>query len=324
MITIAIIGAGGIGTRHLQAVIQLDLQSRIYVVDTSANSLEKARAAYLEESHKNIYNIEFINSIDQIQDAIDIAIIATSSNVRANIIFELLNRINVRYLILEKFLFPRLRDYNEISLLLEKKKCKAWVNCARRVTPAYQKLQEYFSAESNIVFSMVGGNWGLGCNAIHFIDMLAYVLNDTGEFTFNTEYLDSEIIESKRNGYIEFTGTLTGRSDKCSFFSLHSGKNQYPGVISFSNQNIRCIIEEFSGKAFIATRESGWKQSQIEFPMLFVSQTTKIIVEELIARGDCSLPTYDESSKLHKALLSAFLAHYNFRNDSVSDICPIT
>jgi predicted dehydrogenase len=255
MIVVAIIGAGNLGARHLQAVAQIVRPIKIYVVDVLPSSLNAAQTAYDQVSHDSVVEIQFLTSIDKICTDVDVAVIATSSLIRKQVITELFKQIHVKYLILEKFLFPSLDDYDEIGDLLKKHSCKAWVNCGRRMQHAYQYLKKYFQDESNIIFSVTGGNWGLGCNGIHMIDIIAFLLEDAN-FSFGTTYLDPGYIDSKRHGYIELTGTLMGRSSKCAFISLFSDRNNnYPMAISIRNQNIHCIIEESFERAFISKKK---------------------------------------------------------------------
>jgi hypothetical protein len=325
MITIAIIGAGNLGARHLQAVAQMTQSIKIYVVDVLSASLNTAQLAYEQVSHSSVSEIRFLTTIDQIREDIDVAVIATSSLSRRQVIAELLNHVHVKYLVLEKFLFPSLDDYDEVASLLAKTSCKAWVNCARRMQPVYQDLKKYFQGESNIVCSVAGGNWGLGCNGIHMIDMIAFLLEDAN-FSFDTTYLDPGYIDSKRYGYIEFTGTLTGRSNKCAFISLYSDRNNsHPTVISIQNQNIRCVIEESFGRASIFKKEDNWAAlPPMGFSILYQSQLTGLLVEELMDSGHCWLPEYTESAGLHKPLLSAYLGYYKACRSELTDICPIT
>jgi hypothetical protein len=297
---------------------------KIYVVDVLQTSLDAAKLAYTQVPHGCVAEIQFLTSINQIHENIDVAVVATSSLSRRQVITELLNHLHVKYFVLEKFLFPSLADYDVVNFLLKQHSCKAWVNCARRIQPAYQELKKYFQGESNIVCSVVGGNWGLGCNGIHMIDMLAFLLDDNN-FSVDTKYLDAGYIDSKRSGYMEFTGTLTGRSDKCAFFSLYSDRNSnHPMMITIQNQNIRCIIDESLGRAFISKKEQDWALTQIDFPILFQSQLTGLLVEEIISNDNCRLPVYEESAILHKSLLSAYLGHYNSFISEPSLICPIT
>jgi predicted dehydrogenase len=324
MIIITIIGVGNLGAWHLQAVVQMTQPIKIYVVDVLSSSLNAAQAAYDQVPHDSVVEIQFLNSVKQISEDIDVAVIATSSLSRRQVIGELVNHIHVKYLVLEKFLFPALNDYDATASLLTDASCKAWVNCARRMQPLYQELKKHFQSESNIVCSVTGGNWGLGCNGIHMVDMLAFLLEDTS-FSFNTTYLDPGYVGNKRHGYIEFTGTLTGRSNKCAFISLYSDRNNsYPMVISIQNQNIRCIIEESLGRAFIAKRENDWAVVPMEFSILYQSQLTGLLVGEIMNTANCQLPVYEESSCLHKSLLSAYLSHYNACRSEAASICPIT
>ena len=55
MINIAVIGAGQIGSRHLQALSQLNRLTNIQIVDPDYKSLERAREIFLQvQKNKNI------------------------------------------------------------------------------------------------------------------------------------------------------------------------------------------------------------------------------------------------------------------------------
>jgi hypothetical protein len=58
--------------------------------------------------------------------------------------------------------------------------------------------------------------------------------------------------------------------------------------------------------------------------MLYQSQLTGSLVEEIMSSGSCKLPSYKESAHLHKPLLSAYLNHYNSFITNPSAVCPIT
>ncbi|NJM62856.1 MAG: alpha/beta hydrolase [Oscillatoriales cyanobacterium RU_3_3] len=52
---------------------------------------------------------------------------------------------------------------------------KTWVNCPRRMQPAYHKLRQDLHGHSPITMRVVGGGWGLACNGIHFLDLAAFL-----------------------------------------------------------------------------------------------------------------------------------------------------
>ena len=63
---IALIGAGNIGCRHLQALTRLDREAHFYVMDTSAAALERAKThvntARSEAGGTKLIGICFLNA----------------------------------------------------------------------------------------------------------------------------------------------------------------------------------------------------------------------------------------------------------------------
>ena len=80
MKTIAIIGAGQLGSRHLQGLLKYKTQQDIYVLDPSQDSLKLARQRADEISHQ--HRVHFVADWTAIPQNIELAIVATNSNVR--------------------------------------------------------------------------------------------------------------------------------------------------------------------------------------------------------------------------------------------------
>ena len=104
MYNIAIIGAGQLGSRHLQGVKQSNNKLDIWVLDPNKDSLEIAEERYNQIPTNIPQNIHLVQSMIEIPVELDIVIVATSSKPRFSIVKELLTKHHVRYLILEKFL----------------------------------------------------------------------------------------------------------------------------------------------------------------------------------------------------------------------------
>ena len=89
---ILLIGAGQLGSRHLQALALLKQSCAIIVVDTNENSLKIAKLRFEEikgsEKHKVSYQTEIKNSKFL---HFNLCIIATNSKIRSLIIKELFN-----------------------------------------------------------------------------------------------------------------------------------------------------------------------------------------------------------------------------------------
>lgn len=324
---VLIIGAGQLGSRHLQGVVSVKEPLHIQVVDPNKESLEIAakRAEEVDVSLRNNKKIDYLTDLKEVGDSITIAIIATTSVVRRKIIEQLLASKNVEFLILEKVLFTRLEDYEPVERLLKEKKVKAFVNCPRRIIPYHKKLKEIFSKEKSIHFYFTGSSWGLGCNGIHFLDMFAY-LTGTTAIQLDTTLLDKEIIPSKRSSYIEFTGSVEGvteRQDKFSITSFNNGS--FPLEMEIISPNHKYIIRQGTESVvMMASKDNGWVWEKESYNFPFQSQLTKDVIEVILETGTCGLTSYSESSRLHQVFLSALISFMENLKKEIVVECPIT
>jgi len=320
---IAIIGAGQLGSRHLQALSLLSFPIDIWVIDPVQDSIKISKARWEEVSGNSDHAVYFHDSISMLPRDIDVAIIATGSLVRRKVTEALLQTSKVRFLILEKVLFPVEEDYNIIGELLQEKGVKAWVNCPRRQYLGYQNLKELLK-DQPFFMTVQGSQWGLACNSIHWLDLFAFLNNDLDIQI--TPFLDEKVMPSKRQGFVEFSGALYAKNVKGSSVVI----NCFPS----GNHPLECRIEWPSGSLDILESqevlkthlaEKGWAEESMAFPILRQSQLTNQVVEQLLATGNTSLTPYHESHQLHLPLIKLFLSHFNSINQTPENlICPIT
>jgi predicted dehydrogenase len=326
LIKVGIIGVGGLGARHLQGVSRIDSSCQIQLVEVSPASRENACRLYEQVEPCQVKKIEWLDTVDSLDDTLDVVIVATSSLVRKQIVLDLLERKKVSYLILEKFLFPALEDYEDVSRALKRAGCKAWVNCTYRMWPAYAHVKELLSAEPSTAYHLTGGNWGLCCNSIHYLDLISYLTDESLGFHVDVGALDIGAIASKRAGYIEFTGTLTGTSARCPIFSMTSIRDSaMPPVALISGKDMRITIREDQQSMWLESAENSWIPERVPFPTQYQSQLSGMLVKMLMDTGTCPLPDYEQSKGLHLILLRAFLQHYNKTSEGKGALlCPIT
>lgn len=322
MIKIAIVGAGQLGSRHLQALALMDGDAHIQVVDPNPNSLEVARQRFEEVKRESRpIRVDYFSEIDELMDSLDVVIVATNSDSRRAVIEKLLAYKTVRYLILEKVLFQREEDYGCIRELLKSKGVKTWVNCPRRIWPIYKQLKLKFKDAKCVDFSVTGSNIGIGCNGIHFLDILAY-LTDEVDFKLFSDQLDNEVIQTKRPGFIDFTGTLYGVSPHHTRFSItHYLNGSVPAVVQINSDRIRCLIDETNGIAKISEKINDWKWEQVSFEVPYQSHLTHLVVQQILDNGSCALTDFDDSCRLHLSLLKPLLEKYSLEGGT---LCPIT
>ena len=88
LLNISIIGAGQIGSRHLQAFAHSKESIRIQLVDPSQDSLEVACQRFhsvYKKSSKGI-SLQTFNTIEELDKHQDVAIVATDATVRNYVI----------------------------------------------------------------------------------------------------------------------------------------------------------------------------------------------------------------------------------------------
>jgi len=335
MINIVLIGAGKLGSRHLQALAKINIEVNVIVVDPSNESKEIARSRFEEiPTNPKVISLEFYNQISDLAiEKIDVAIIATSSEHRYSAVINLLNHSKVRFLILEKFLFQKADDYHDVRELLTKHDVKTWVNCPRRMWPVYQQLRSELVNSQLREFIMIGTDWSLATSSIHILDLIAFL---TGCHEYQLLDLDlgnkfvpaySSVTGARESKFIEFYGAIRGKFSNSTNFTLSCLKDvQIPFQIELilDNKNIR-IYEEY-GKLVSTVVRSDGTISNVEqtFSYPYQSGLTQLLVEDLIVNGQCSLTSYDESMQLHLPILQSFQTYLAAILNKEIENLPIT
>ncbi len=323
-VVLAVIGSGQLGSRHLQALKLLDRPSSVFVLDPNPQALRAASELFAQQSGESlVQSIQFVSDTAELPDAIDVAVVATGANARRKVLQHLLAHSRVRYLILEKFLFQEHADYVAVAARMREAATKSWVNCPRRMWPIYRKLKEVVPG-GPLDYRVTGSAWGLGCNAIHFLDHAAF-LSGSGEFTLQSSELDPEVVASRRDGYCEFSGRIRGESKDGTRVEIACDRaGTMPVVVTAWNQDMQLLVNETACTAVVAQRENGWQWESLTFAVPFQSQLTHVAVQQLLDRGNCELTPYELSASLHVSLLDVFLEHYRKHVDSHATCCPIT
>lgn len=324
MINNLIVGAGQLGSRHLQGMLSYNkhLQS-IYVIDPSADSLSisKYRAAEIDHNHQVFFQKDWINlPID-----FDVVIVATNSNVREQVIYQLLTQCKVKYLILEKVLFSDLDAYQRVSKFLKSNSVKVWVNHPRRMYRSYREIKKILGNNFVGAFQVTGSEWGLGCNGLHFVDVFEYISGSTVEI-IDADWVDNKFLESKRKGFIEFTGTIKGKLINGSVFQMTSLKGEpSAGTITLFDGENRLIIQETgTPKIYQMKQKDGFIQKFIPFDMEYQSTLTTSLLHDLFSSGSCSLPNFEGAKRTHELFINALLKSYNKMQRADNKILPIT
>tara|TARA_B100001063_G_C16724138_1_gene535307 strand:+ start:36 stop:992 length:957 start_codon:yes stop_codon:yes gene_type:complete len=314
---ILICGAGQLGSRYLQGIASLCYSYNVYVQDISEESIDRSKKRWNEvKKNKYFKKIFFIKSLEIIPSKIDFAIVSSISSSRLEIIKNIINSTRVNYWILEKILAQNELDVKLITSLLSKSG-GAWVNKPRRVMKWHQEIKSKIDSKEKISVEIVGGNWGLLSNSIHFIDLISW-WTKSKLINIDSSQLNTNWFESKRSGFYESYGSIICEFKNGSILNISCNNDDSSLLINVSDKNYNWKISESQGNAF---RSDGLKiQGRIEMQ----SQITSKIISDIIKSNDCDLPKLNDSAEMHCIYLNNILNNFNDKGNLKSVLVPIT
>jgi hypothetical protein len=324
--TLAILGCGQIGSRHLQSLALLEQSCEIHLVDPSEQSLQIAEERFNQvvlPARANEFRIVRHPSADSLPRSLDVAIIASGSMQRAALCENLLAASEPRFIILEKFLFPRVADFARIENLLIGKRIPAYVNQWIAVLDAFRQIVADFLGNP-IQMRVFGKSWGLCCNAVHYIEPFQYVTGRAPLALERTDFLEG-FQDSKRSGYREIFGTLAISTADGSRLELSCDPAPAEEAIHIDiTSSSQTVAIEFFVDRFECRFEREGQTAEATFPIPMQSRLTHLVVRDLLSTGKCNLPDIATSSIQHLLVLNPFLEHFRKYDPAVGETCPIT
>ena len=325
---ICLIGCGEIGSRHLQALGKLSLDTRIHIVEPNIESKNIA-ISRLDQVllDKNQDRFLWYNSINELQSC-DLAIVATLATGRHEQIIQLLEKGITRFVV-EKMVCQSTSEYDLILSGMKKFNAKIWINAVRRYFPLYQYIKKTISKNKPVSISVVTGNKGLGTNAIHYLDLLSWFTGDTN-IHLNGEFLHNSLFPNKRGkNLIEFRGTILGELKNGSTIAVTSIPTvDIPTNVQISNDDDFFIFDEYGRNLFL--KNSVVQDTNYNYE--HVSSTTTKIVDDILKKDDCYLPNIEQMYETHSELFRIFnklVEHCRSEvmisaSSKTETLCPIT
>lgn len=100
---VLIVGAGSMGSRHLQSLGKSSLPLEIAVVDPSAQALEVSEQRFNEVvKRESARKPKYYLNVNGVGKEFDVGVVATNADIRRKVVEELLDKRIVKYLVLEK------------------------------------------------------------------------------------------------------------------------------------------------------------------------------------------------------------------------------
>ena len=318
---IFLVGCGNIGSRHLQALVKLPFKIDIHIVEKSNKSKILAKTRLKEiKFNKKKFNFFWCDSIDQLNNVSDLVIISTLSKGRVNLITSLLKNKNKKFLI-EKPVCQSKKEYDYLLSQMNLFNATGWVNTNRRYFKSYQKIKNELINCKFININVISKASGLGTNAIHFLDLFSWLINDS-KIKLNGEFLNPKLFSNKRGKeFKEFYGTILGSGKNNSSITLNFLPSKNESIfLTISTDSINYVIDELNQNAFKINKTN----KKFNFDFEHVSQSTTKIVKDILENNKSFLPKLDESFFNHVELFRIFNSHIKKQLKRDISLCPIT
>ena len=320
IVNILIVGAGQIGSRHLQGAVKIKNQLSITVVDISSIALKLSQNIVKKKTFGNPHTTVTYKKKLPKNESFDILIISTNADIRAKITSDLLINCNFKYIVFEKVLFQKEADFENLSNMLDDKDVSAWVNCPRRTYSVYQEIKKTIDINLPIKMDVSGSSWGMACNAIHFIDLFSYLANDSSLKIAKSNFSEN-IFKSKRgDNFYEMNGLMKCVIGKHSLL-ISCDQNKDPSLnIKIKNGKIKNSIDE-TKEIWMNNTNGLINSKKISIP--YQSNQTEKLINSIINKK-CRLVSFEDSCKHHIPLLTVIREHVSKILNKELTECPIT
>lgn len=291
---VLLVGLGALGARHLQSLSKLNIL--IDVLEISQTNIN----SYLEIiDNAHLKKISCYTDSKLISGNYDICIVSTSSKPRLSIVMDLQEKCSWEFLILEKFLFPTTDDFFRFKNFYQFDINKVFVNCPRRYYPDYNKIKLENRNQCTSIH-VVGDNWGLSTNGIHFLDLHRYFTDeDIEKCTPNS----IKKIKSKRKGYDEISGIIEFETKSSSLkleCNSNSNTESFRIIINFEDRSYE--INEIDGTQIII---NDGIEKESSFNSIYQSNLTEKYLNDLNQPSGIILPNYQDAMKDHLLFLES-------------------
>jgi len=293
---VAIIGAGRMGRRHIQAVRELG-HSIVGVADPSKQSLDLARSeqGITEDLH-------FLDSLDLLQKTNPECVIIGSTAPSHAPLTCAAAKLGARYILCEK---PMATSLAECDLMLET--CSRTgtylaINHQMRFMDTYLEPKRLLDEAGGVVsIQSIAGNMGLVMNGTHMFEMVNIVMGERLQEV--TAWLSPDKVPNPRGAeFNDNAGCVFGRTFSGKRFFLECSAELGHGVKSvYSARYGQVFVDELAGFIYSTIREESYRSLP----------TTRYGMPGINIQKNIPGPDMVHLSKL---VLSSLLSNTNFPN----------
>ena len=330
---VLIIGAGRMGIRHLQGALQVKDIEEVTILDVRKNAIDTAKETVAGDNRVSY------GMIDQfVPQPYDICIVASTAGNRKNVC-ELAQQCGCKYLMIEKPLGQSYNEVEDLILHLDTFPFTTVVNLNMRMYDPVLKLKRdlltYPQLYGEKVITLNTGTLGIGCNGIHYLDFVFFILNANRAEIVAAEVNDDVIPSGRGADFCDFGGWammnfFSGEDLLAKVFFSMSSKSTVFGGWEIVAPYGRIIIDEIAQKRTTVLRKEDSQMplnryaadylpyNEEPFVAPFPGDLTAKWISELL-KGVNILPKAKESLQVHQLMFN-WLSHSKTHHE----IFPIT
>ena len=299
-ITVAILGVGNIGCRHLQSLMNTGFPINIYLYDIDLKRVENVvKEIELNYNNKNV-KIFVIDSLIHLPNKIFLCILATTAISRLSTLIKVQS--NIRFLVLEKVLTSSL-DELQIYKNLTYKYEKVYVNMPYYFQDIFAQMFDLIINPKKVIFQ--GNDYGIACNFVHFIDIAEKLLSKK---IVISNKIESEILwkESSRKGFYDLTGKIELELSSGEIIDIFCGKENKTDIqIKVLDNRNEFIYDWETGDL----SKNGFKvlNNQISFQ----SERSIKILEDLLRNKEPQIASLGKAIRIHEILINVLQPSWN-------------
>ena len=308
MINILVVGSGNIGSRHIQGLVKSNKKKFIHIVETSYKSKINT-IKRIKDINSNFNNYKFYENIPIINKKLNLIIISTKSGPRLKILKKILSTCTFENIILEKICFKNIKEFLEADKLLRLNKKVAYINFSRREFKFYKELKKKLNFKKTIFFQ-VSGNFNLGSNLVHFLDLLDFLNIKFNIKNLTTSNIKYKILDSK---YLNISGNIFIQSANGVYFNFCDNNKIKDCIIKIVTEENFLEINETMQTCEIQSRKN---KINLDYKYEHISDNSKVYVKKgkFIKNIDINLNTIHQSLDIHKKLFQIMKRVYKENN----------
>lgn len=296
--TVLIAGAGQLGSRYLQSLASVAIPLEIHLLSPDLHSLSLCSDRWaVSGGHRTNHEVFNHLSPKTLPQAIDLVVVSSTADVRAELVEIIATTIDVNFWVLEKVLA---QHPSELSRLLRATALAkgVWVNYYMLSETLYSEVKAHLSRSNPIHVKIFGCDWGLACNGLHFIHLHSW-FNNSPIGALREENLAPHWHQAKRPGYWEIYGGLRATCVNGAQLSLKVQEGPISYRLLIQDGSFEWEIFEEAG---IALRSDGLR---ITHPVAY--QSGRPLLSDILLAGACKLPELKDVLRTDSLFLQLLL-----------------